>query len=121
MRHGGFLAVVRAMVQQVRLGDAEIQLIDSPFCLMMVKVRTESDLVHYWVGTWGYIQAFIGLQGKFSLLPHRFRAAFRGVGIGITAMPGPDELFAHRSPATRSQERMIQFVHEGEYLMIRVA
>ena len=36
------------------------------------------------------------------------------------AMPGPDELVAHRSPATRSQERMIQFAHDGEYLMIRV-
>ena len=109
------------MVQQVRLGDAEIQLIDSPFRLMMVRVRTESDLVHCWVGAWGYIEAFIGLQGKFSLLPFRFRAAFRGVGIGIMAMPGPDELVAHRSPTTRSQERMIQFMHDGEYLMIRVA
>ena len=51
MRHGGIPAVVRVMVQQVRLWDAKIQLIDSPFCLMMIRVRIESDLVHCWVGT----------------------------------------------------------------------
>ena len=97
MRHEGIPTVVRAMGQQVRLWDAEVQLVDSPFCLMMVRVRTESDLVHCWVGTWGYTEAFIRWQGKLSLLPHRFR----GVGIGIMAMPGPDELVSHRSPATR--------------------
>ena len=67
MRHGGIPAVVRAMVQQVRLWDVEIQLIDSRFCLMMVEVRAESDLVHCWVGTWGYTEAFIVVRQNFSV------------------------------------------------------
>ena len=74
---------------------------------MMVGFRTESDLVHCWVGTWGYTKAFIGWQGRLSMLLHRFRVAFEGVGIGIMAILGPDELVSHTSPATRSQERRI--------------
>ena len=55
------------------------------------------------------------------MLLHRFRVTFEGVDIGIMAMPRPDELVSHRSPATRPQARRIQSAHDGEYLMVRVA
>jgi len=60
MRHGWIPVVVRAMLQQVQLGDAGLQLIDRSLYLVMVGVMAESGLVHTGIGTWGYTVAFIG-------------------------------------------------------------
>ena len=88
---------------------------------MMSGVMAENDLVHSWVDTWGFMEAFIVWRGRISLLLHRFRVSFGWVGFGIMEMPGQDELSLHRLFTIKSQERRVQSSHDGEYVIVRVA
>ncbi len=78
------------MSQQVWLWDPGIQLVDISLYLMMSRVMAKSDLVHSWVDTWGFTEAFIIWRGRISMLMHRFGVSFGWIGFGIMEMRGRD-------------------------------
>ena len=88
MRTKRIPSVARAIPQQVYLWDARISLIDKS--LMMSGVVAESNIVHSWDDTWGFIEGFIIWGGRHSLFLHKFRARFGWVGLGAMEMSRKD-------------------------------
>jgi len=87
---------------------------------MTIKIRAETDLYHSWFDIWGRTEAFVTWQGQFSLLLVRTMIRSRRINIDIMELPGEDELGLHRFFAIRFQKRMIQSVHNGQYVIVRV-
>lgn len=67
----------------------------------------EGDLVHFGFDTRGITETSTTWRGRHILLWLRVEISSGGVDIGITEMPGQDELGSHRFFATRPQEGRI--------------
>ena len=80
----------------------------------------ESDIVHSWDDTWGFIEGFIIWGGRHSLLLHRFRVRFGWVGLGSKEIPRKDVSRIFQYSTIEFQESRILSAHDGEYDMVRV-
>ena len=67
----------------------------------------ESDLVHSWVDTWGFVEAFIVIFGW--------------VGFDIMEMPGQDVFAICQYFTIGFQKRRIQYAHDKQSVVIIVA